>query len=152
MGLGTRPGLKLGPWGTVRESLGRADGPAFSVPRLFYFYIFQKYFYRNIFSISQFTVLYPYRPAGGRQGACRLAGGWQGLICKIKKLFARKPLAGACRPPAGRQAPCHPVDWRQGGGRLPPRASAQIIFFNLHISPCRPAAGRQAPCRPPAGR
>ena len=33
--------------------------------RLFYFYIFLKLFYRNIFSISQFTVLYPYRPAGG---------------------------------------------------------------------------------------
>ena len=43
--------------------------------RLFYFYIFQKHFYINIFSISQFTVLYPYRLAGGRQGACRQAGG-----------------------------------------------------------------------------
>ena len=30
---------------------------------------------------------------------------------------------------------------RQGGGRLPPRTSAQF-FFNLHIGPYRPPAGR----------
>ena len=63
----------------------------------FIFIFFENIFYRNIFSISHFTVLYPYRPAGGRQGACRPAEGRQGLICKFKKnLFA----------PGGRQAPC----------------------------------------------
>ena len=36
--------------------------------RLFYFYIFQKKIYKNIFLVLDFTVLYPYRPAGGRQG------------------------------------------------------------------------------------
>ena len=73
---------------------------------VFYIFIFFKIiFYRNIFSVSQFTDLYPYRPTGGRQGACRPAAGRQGLICKLKKIICRKPLAGACRPPAGRQAP-----------------------------------------------
>ena len=43
----------------------------------FIFIFFKNIFYRNIFSISQFTVLYPYRPAGGRQGACRPAAGRQ---------------------------------------------------------------------------
>ena len=51
----------------------------------FIFIFFENIFYRNIFSISHFTVLYPYRPAGGRQGACRPAAGRQGLICKFKK-------------------------------------------------------------------
>ena len=41
---------------------------------LFIFIFFENIFYRNIFSISQFTILYPYRPPGGRQGACRPAG------------------------------------------------------------------------------
>ena len=30
-----------------------------------FLYFSKNNFYRNIFSISQFTVLYPYRPAGG---------------------------------------------------------------------------------------
>ena len=64
----------------------------------FNFIFFENIFYRNIFSISHFTVMYPYRPAGGRQGR----------ICKFKKkLFARTPLSGACRPAGGRQAPHH---------------------------------------------
>ena len=59
--------------------------PKFSLRSIFVFFIFiffKNIFYRNIFSILQFTVLYPYRPAGGRQGACRPAGGRQRLICK----------------------------------------------------------------------
>ena len=31
---------------------------------------------------------------------------------------------------------------RQGGGRLPPRTSAQKKYFYLHIGPYRPPAGR----------
>ena len=51
------------------------DGGA---PGVFFIFIFfENIFYRNIFSISQFTVLYPYRPAGGRPGACRPARGRQ---------------------------------------------------------------------------
>jgi len=40
----------------------------FRAVRLFYFYIFQKKNYRNIFLVLDFTVLYPYRPAGGTAG------------------------------------------------------------------------------------
>ena len=37
-------------------------------PRVFSIFIFFKIvFYRNIFSVSQFKGIYPYRPAGGRQ-------------------------------------------------------------------------------------
>ena len=57
--------------------------------RVFFIFIFFKnIFYTNIFSISQFTVLYSYRPAGGgrgtvaRQGGGRGTAARQGLICK----------------------------------------------------------------------
>jgi len=43
--------------------------------RLFYFYIFQKKNYRNIFWFLKFTVLYPYRPVEGRQAPCRPPAG-----------------------------------------------------------------------------
>ena len=66
----------------------------------FIFIFFENIFYRNIFSISQFTVLYPYRPAGGRQG----------LICKLKKIICAGAPGGSLPPPwraaGGRQAPC----------------------------------------------
>ena len=56
-----------------------ADGPVRSSccydGRLFYFYIFQKKNYRNIFLVSDFTVIYPYRSVGGRQGTYRPAEG-----------------------------------------------------------------------------
>src|SRR6185503_18295321 len=84
----------------------------------FIFIFFENIFYRNIFSISQFTVLYPYRPAGGRQGACRPSAGRQGLICKLKKNYLcgspwREP-AAPCRA-AG---PLPPIHWAVGD--LPP--------------------------------
>ena len=41
----------------------------------FIFIFFKIIFYRNIFSISQFTGLYPYRPAGGAGPTARLRGG-----------------------------------------------------------------------------
>ena len=66
--------------------------------RVFFIFVFFKKKYRNIFSISKFTVLYPYRPAGGGRK----------LHVNKYNFFARRPLAGACRParPAGgRQAP-----------------------------------------------
>ena len=55
-----------------------------STKRFFYFYILKNIFYRNIFLVSQFTVLYPYRPVGGRQGPaahCRPPDRRQGPIC-----------------------------------------------------------------------
>jgi len=54
-----------------RPGNGLVQGSSILSTRLFYFYIFQKKFYRNIFLILYFTVLYPYRPAGGRQGLLR---------------------------------------------------------------------------------
>ena len=43
--------------------------------RVFFIFIFfENIFYRNIFSISQFTVLYPYRPAGGLPPSSGAAG------------------------------------------------------------------------------
>ena len=47
---------------------------AWPCARLFYFYIFQKKIYRNIFWFLKFTVLYPYRPVEGRQAPCRAIG------------------------------------------------------------------------------
>ena len=82
----------------------------------FIFIFFENIFYRNIFSISQFTVLYPYCPAGGRQGACRPAAGRQGLIYKFKKNYLRgSPWQEPAAPLAGGRGPAA----RQGGGRLP---------------------------------
>ena len=71
--------------------------------RLFYFYIFQKKNYRNIFCFSKFTVLYPYRPAGGRQG------GGRDLFANKNKIYLRinpwwgpqAPLPGG-RPPTAK--------------------------------------------------
>ena len=96
-----------------------------NLTRFFYFIFFKNIFYKNIFSISQFTVLYPYRPPGGGRGPAARQEGDRDLFVNKKNLFARMPLAGACRPPAGRQAPCRHSTGRQGA--------------------CRPAGGRQAP-------
>ena len=101
-----KPGTLLGP---DQKSL-------VSPSRLFYFYIFQKKIYRNIFWFSKFTVLYPYRPAGGRQGACRPVAGRQGLICKFKKNYLR---GSPWREPAAPLAGGRGLTARQGGGRLP---------------------------------
>ena len=103
--------------------------PLWAAASFSFLYFSKTFFYRNIFSISQFTVLYPYRPAGGRQG----------LICKFKKkLFARKPLAGACRPPAGRQAPCRPA-----GGRQAPPHCIKASLPPLICFPRHPESGRE---------
>ena len=57
--------------------------------------------------------------SGGRGPAARQVGGRDLYV--NKKKFAQRSLEGACRPPAGRQAPYRPTSWRQGGGRLPPQ-------------------------------
>ena len=75
----------------------------------FFIFIFLKIvFYRNIFSVSQFTGLYPYRPSGGGRGptACLRGGrppaGCRGLyVIKICVLSH----GGPYRPAGGRQAP-----------------------------------------------
>ena len=65
------------------------------------------FFYRNIFSVSHFTVLYPYRPTGG------------GRDLHVNKyiFFCVEAPGGSLPPPAGRQAPA--AWWR--GGRQPAR-------------------------------
>jgi len=57
----------------VLAALGYADRPLIIRP-FFIFAFFKEKIYRNIFLALGFTVLYPYRPAGGRQGAYRQAG------------------------------------------------------------------------------
>ena len=85
---------------------------------IFIFFIFV--FYKNIFSILQFTVLYPYRPPGGAAGAAAPQEGGRDLFVNKKNLFARTPLAGACRHPAATPLGGRGPAARQGGGRLPP--------------------------------
>ena len=63
-----------------RSLLTRACGIGFA--RFFIFIFFKIIFYRNIFLILQFTGLYPYCPAEGRQGAYRPARGRQGPTYK----------------------------------------------------------------------
>ena len=65
--------------------------------RVFFIFVFFKKNYRNICLVLGFTVLYPCREVGGRDL----------YVNKIK--FAQWSLEGACRPPAGRQAPSQEV-------------------------------------------
>ena len=103
-----------------------------------FLYFFLKKNYRNIFLVLGFTVLYPYRPAGGRQGAYRPAGGGRDLNVN-KKNFAQRSIEGVCRPPAGRQAPCRPTSWRQA-----PTTNIKLRHFPLrpHFLPTRSREGR----------
>ena len=90
---------------------------------LFIFLFFIFIFYKNIFSFSKFTGIYPGRPAAGRLGPGRPATGRQELFYKkIYEFFCRK-------------APGGPVA-RQQGGRPPSSGAA---------GPGRLAAGRPAP-------
>ena len=77
--------------------------------RRFFIFIFLKIiFYRNIFSVSQFTGLYPYCPAGGGRGptAC-LRGGRPPAGCRGLYVIKICVLSHGCpyRPAGGRQAP-----------------------------------------------
>ena len=118
---GTGPSIDSaasGPPTTTAPAVPRHPAaPGDPIYRVFFIFIFfENIFYKNIFSISQFTVLYPYRPAGGRQG----------LICKLKKIYLRgSPWREPAAPlPGGRPLP--PIHWAagglppgRGGGRLP---------------------------------
>ena len=62
-----------------------------------FLYFLKTFFYRNIFLVSQFTVLYPYRPSAGRPAPCRPpAGGGDLYVIKILSAIAWRPL-----PPGG---------------------------------------------------
>ena len=103
----------------------------------FIFLFFNFVFYKNIFSFSKFTEIYPGRPAAGRSAPSRPAAGRQGLFCKsFRGKFARGPLepgARPLRPPgpsgrpaAGQQAPTA----RQRGDQLP-----QVIYKGWLVPP-----------------
>ena len=66
---------------------------------VFFIFIFFEKNYRNIFLVLDFTIIYSYRPAGGRQGAYRPARGGRDL-CVNKNIFFRR---GPWRVPAARQ-------------------------------------------------
>ena len=62
--------------------------------------------------------------------------------CRGKQMRGREREAfytvwGACRPPCRAGGPLPLNGGAAGGGRLPPRASAQINFSYLRISSCR---------------
>ena len=91
--------------------------------RFFYFVIFV--FYKNIFSFSKFTGIYPGRPAAGRPEPGRPAAGRQGLFCKnFAKIFAEKPLedqspcSGAAGPQAAQSGPRPPGSRATGSPTL----------------------------------
>ena len=72
----------------------------------FYFLYFSKTFFIKIyFQFHNLQFCTPTaRQGGGRGPAARQEGG-RDLYVNKKNLFARRPLAGACRPAGGRQAP-----------------------------------------------
>ena len=97
------------------------------IERLFLFLYFSKTFFTEIyFQYHNLQFCTPTaRQGGGRGPAAQQRGGRDLYVNLKKKLFAREPLAGACRPPGGRQPPCRQPTGRQGA--------------------CRPPGGRQAP-------
>ena len=83
-----------------------------SLARFFIFIFLKIIFYKNIFSVSQFTGLYPYRPAGGRQGAYRPSAGRPAPAAPLpsgRGLYVIKICVlshgGLYRQAGGRQAP-----------------------------------------------
>jgi len=73
----------------------------------FLFLYFSKTFFTEIyFQYHNLQFCTPTaRQGGGRGPAAQQRGGRDLYVNLKKKLFAREPLAGACRPPGGRQAP-----------------------------------------------
>ena len=88
------------------------SGPGNRLARLFYFYIFLKKNYRNIFWFSKFTVLYPTaRQEGGRGPTAPLLGG-RDLFANKNKIYLR------INPWWGLPPPC------RAAGPLPPSGGA----------------------------
>ena len=118
------------------------------VRRFFIFIFFKIVFYRNIFSISQFTGLYPYRLAEGRQGAyrpsagraapCRpLPGGRDLYVIKIWVLSH----GGPYRPIEGRQAG-RPPGRGTTGCQAPPNIKAEVPP-HLHLQQTTSIEGKR---------
>ena len=111
-------------------------------PAPFLFLYFSKTFFTEIyFQYHNLKFCTPTAWQGGGRGpAAQQRGGSDLYVNFKKKLFARKPLAGACRPPGGRQAPC-----RQSTGRQAPQSCIKgfpspspLICFPRH-----PESGRE---------
>jgi len=147
--------LRLGFGGPVdtqwASAASRGSSAAIHPGAFFIFIFFENIFYRNIFSISQFTVLYPYRPAGGGRGPAAQQRGGRDLYVNFKKIYLRgslwrepaAPLAGG-RPPAANPLGGRPPAARQGGRQAPqscikgfPSPSPLICF------PRHPESGRE---------
>ena len=73
---GKRIDYKKQQWAENRIDHKKQQWDPMLVAASFLFLYFSKKIYRNIFLVLDFTVLYPYCPAGGRQGAYRPAGRW----------------------------------------------------------------------------
>ena len=114
---------------TIRLTLDRG---------FFYFYIFLKIFFTEIY--FRFHNLQFYTPTA-RQGA---AGGGRDLYVNKKNLFTQRPLAGACRPPIGRQGGLPPLHWAAGGRQAPPHCIKCFSPpFPLICFPRHPERGRE---------
>ena len=131
---GSKSNFLLPPFLFLPENTGpQPIGPAWYMGHRFqmldntasflFLYFSKIFFYRNIFLISQFTVLYPYRPEGGGRGPAAWQEGGRDLYINKKKLFARRPLTGACRHSTRRQRACRPAGGRQAP---PPRKIAAV--------------------------
>ena len=97
---------------------------------VFLFFIF--IFYKNIFSFSKFTEIYPDRPVTGRPGPSRPAAGRQGLFLQkfsLRPLEDWSPGSGAAGPQAARQR----------GDRLPEATGPCSLHqkFRKKFSICR---------------
>ena len=99
----------------------------------FIFAFFKKKIYRNIFLVSGFTVLYPYRPAGGGRGPTARQGGGRDLyVNKNKFILCRGPWREPAAPLSG------------GRGRQAPSPNIKLRPFPLrpHFLPTRSREGR----------
>ena len=92
----------------------------------FFIFIFFKKKYRNIFLVSDFTVLYPYRPTWGQQGAYRPAGGGMDLYVNKKNLRSgpwREPAA----PLPGSMPPAAPPVGGRGAAGSHPKYKTPLL-------------------------
>ena len=102
--------------GAIHSGLGLDFGPSEDGPgkpgleRLFYFYIFRKHFFTEIyFQYHNLQFCTPTARQGGGRGPAAQQRGGRDLYVNLKKIICAEILGGrqgACRPPGGRQAPC----------------------------------------------
>ena len=96
-----------------------------------YFFIFS--FFKKKFTeiYFWFQVLQFYTPTARQEGGRDLYVN--------KKKFAQRSMEGACRPPAGRQAPYRPTSWRQGACRPIGGAAGSLLKYKTPPLPSTPS-------------